>query len=57
MIGKSKDIDYFKGLSIKKLKEIIKILKAQLPREERTVITYSKNFTLSLSNYCQKQKT
>ncbi len=47
------DIEYFKSLSIKKVKEKIKEIKAQLPKEEQNVITYSKNFTLSLSNYCQ----
>ncbi len=47
------DIEYFKSLSIKKIKEKVKEIKAQLPKEEQNVITYSKNFTLSLSNYCQ----
>ncbi|MFX0071030.1 MAG: 7,8-didemethyl-8-hydroxy-5-deazariboflavin synthase subunit CofG [Candidatus Hermodarchaeota archaeon] len=28
---------------------------AHLPKEERNVITFSKNFTISLSNYCQNQ--
>ncbi len=49
----SKKLDYFKNLKIKDLKEKVKEIKAQLPREERSVITFSKNFTISLSNYCQ----
>jgi len=47
------ETSYFKNLSIKKIKEKVKEIKAQLPKEEQNLITYSKNFTLSLSNYCQ----
>jgi FO synthase subunit 1 len=47
------DIDYFNSLSIKKIKENVKEIKELLPKEEQNIITYSKNFTLSLSNYCQ----
>ncbi|MHA1534999.1 MAG: 7,8-didemethyl-8-hydroxy-5-deazariboflavin synthase subunit CofG [Promethearchaeota archaeon] len=43
------------NLTIKKLKEKTKSIKKELPREEQKVITFSKNFTLSLSNYCQNQ--
>ena len=50
-----KDLDYFKNLSIKNIKEKIGKIKAQLPQEEQHVITFSKNFTISLSNYCQNQ--
>jgi FO synthase subunit 1 len=49
------DINYFKGLSITDIKEKVEDIKAQLPNEEQKTITYSKNFTLSLSNYCQNQ--
>ncbi len=49
------EINYFKNLSIKKLKEKVNEIKAQLPSEKQKVISYSKNFTLSLSNYCQNQ--
>ncbi len=47
------DFDYLKGLSIKKLKNKVREIKAQLPIEEKNLISFSKNFTLSLSNYCQ----
>ena len=52
MINKGKT-DFLKKLSIKKLKQKVKEIKSLLPNEEQNVITYSKNFTLSLSNYCQ----
>ena len=48
-------IDYFKNLTIKELKKKIEDIKEELPKEERKLITFSKNFTLSLSNYCQNQ--
>ncbi|MFX0187221.1 MAG: 7,8-didemethyl-8-hydroxy-5-deazariboflavin synthase subunit CofG [Candidatus Hodarchaeota archaeon] len=47
------DINDFNSLSIKKLKEKVKEIKEQLPKEEKNIITFSKNFTISLSNYCQ----
>ncbi len=50
-----KDLEYLKRLSFKKIREIIQEIKAQLPKEERNLITYSRNFTISLSNYCQNQ--
>ncbi len=46
-------IDYFNSLSIKKIKEKVKEIRELLPKEEQNIITYSKNFTISLSNYCQ----
>ncbi|MFX1389616.1 MAG: 7,8-didemethyl-8-hydroxy-5-deazariboflavin synthase subunit CofG [Promethearchaeota archaeon] len=46
-------IDSLKNLSINKIKQKVKDIKSNLPLEERSTITYSKNFTLSLSNYCQ----
>ncbi len=51
MINKGQT-DFLKKFSIKKLKQEVKEIKSQLPNEEQNVITYSKNFTLSLSNYC-----
>ncbi|MFX1447266.1 MAG: 7,8-didemethyl-8-hydroxy-5-deazariboflavin synthase subunit CofG, partial [Promethearchaeota archaeon] len=42
-------------ISIKKLKEKISYIKKELPKKEQKVITFSRNFTLSLSNYCQNQ--
>ena len=52
-MNKIRDIDYFNSLSIKKIKEKVKEVKKLLPKEEQNIITYSKNFTISLSNYCQ----
>lgn len=49
----SKKSDYFKNLSIKNLKIKSQEINAQLPEQERNIITFSKNFTISLSNYCQ----
>ena len=48
-------IKQLKALNIKKLREKVKDIKAQLSEDEGNVITYSKNFTLSLSNYCVNQ--
>ncbi|MFW9949653.1 MAG: 7,8-didemethyl-8-hydroxy-5-deazariboflavin synthase subunit CofG [Candidatus Thorarchaeota archaeon] len=48
-------IEDFENLSIKSLKEKVKRIKAELPEEERKIITFSRNFTISLSNYCQNQ--
>ncbi len=45
----------FKSLSFKDIKEQVASIKAQLPEERRNIITYSRNFTLSLSNYCENQ--
>ncbi len=47
--------DEFKKFSLKQLIAKIKEIKAQLPIEKRYTITYSRNFTLSLSNYCINQ--
>jgi FO synthase subunit 1 len=46
-------IDSLKNLSINKIKKKVKEIKSDLQLEERNIITFSKNFTLSLSNYCQ----
>jgi len=48
-------INHLKSLNLKRLREKVKDIKAQLPERERKKITYSKNFTLSLSNYCVNQ--
>jgi len=50
-----KKVKELKSLSIKKLKEKVNEIKNELHKEEQKIITYSKNFTLSLSNYCQNQ--
>ncbi|MBY8981120.1 MAG: 7,8-didemethyl-8-hydroxy-5-deazariboflavin synthase subunit CofG [Candidatus Lokiarchaeota archaeon] len=55
MMNLSQKVEELENLTIKKLKEKIKSIKKELPREEQKVITFSKNFTLSLSNYCQNQ--
>ncbi len=54
-MNKNSEIRSFKKLTLKELKEEVKIIKDQLPSDEKKVITYSKNFTLSLSNYCINQ--
>jgi FO synthase subunit 1 len=48
-----KIIKSLKNLSLYKIKERVREIKLDLPSEERKIITFSKNFTLSLSNYCQ----
>ncbi len=47
--------DYFRNLSLRQIKQKVEKIKAQLPEQERNIITYSRNFTLSLSNYCVNQ--
>jgi len=51
----SQKVEELENLTIKRLKEKIESIKTELPKEEQNVITFSKNFTLSLSNYCQNQ--
>jgi FO synthase subunit 1 len=53
MRNKKKNIKYFKDLSLKHLREKIREIKKALPHEKRKIITYSRNFTISLSNYCR----
>ncbi|MFX0037827.1 MAG: 7,8-didemethyl-8-hydroxy-5-deazariboflavin synthase subunit CofG [Promethearchaeota archaeon] len=48
-------ISHLIDTNIKKLRKAVKDIRIQLPEERRNVITYSKNFTLSLSNYCINQ--
>ena len=45
----------FKDLSFKKLKLMVNEVRNQKSLEERNLVSFSKNFTLSLSNYCQNQ--
>ncbi|MHA2283383.1 MAG: 7,8-didemethyl-8-hydroxy-5-deazariboflavin synthase subunit CofG [Promethearchaeota archaeon] len=47
------EIDLLKTLTKKEIKEKVKVIRSHLPKDDRFLITYSKNFTLSLSNYCQ----
>ena len=54
-MNKNKEIEYLKTLSLKKLKEKTQEIKSQLPHDEQKVLSYSKNFTLALSNYCENQ--
>ncbi|MFX0032444.1 MAG: 7,8-didemethyl-8-hydroxy-5-deazariboflavin synthase subunit CofG [Candidatus Hodarchaeota archaeon] len=51
----SEDTNIYENLSIQKIKESVKEIKSSLPKENRNIITFSRNFTLSLSNYCQNQ--
>ncbi len=55
MMNLSQKVEELENLTIKKLKVKIESIRTELPREEQKVITFSKNFTLSLSNYCQNQ--
>ncbi|TFG16566.1 MAG: hypothetical protein EU533_08910, partial [Promethearchaeota archaeon] len=54
MINKE-TITNLQNLSLKKLREISNEIQNQKLVSERKIITFSKNFTLSLSNYCQNQ--
>ena len=51
----TKEIEQLEKIPIKALKEKIKSIREELPKEEQNIVTFSKNFTLSLSNYCQNQ--
>jgi len=55
MMNLSQKVEELENLTITQLKEKIESIKKELPREEQKVITFSKNFTLSLSNYCQNK--
>ncbi len=39
-------------LTLREIKEKVRIIKDELPLNERKIITFSKNFTIPLSNYC-----
>lgn len=54
-MNRKKEIESLKALSLKKLKGKVQDIKSQLPQNEQKVISYSKNFTLALSNYCENQ--
>ncbi len=49
------NVDFLRNLTLKQLREKVKDINEQSPKDEKNVITYSKNFTLSLSNYCVNQ--
>ena len=48
-------ITQLKNLKFNKIREKVKEIKTELSEQECSVITYSRNFTLSLSNYCVNQ--
>ncbi|TFF98516.1 MAG: 7,8-didemethyl-8-hydroxy-5-deazariboflavin synthase subunit CofG [Promethearchaeota archaeon] len=50
-----KSPSYYKKLSLEQLYSKVKAIRGEFPSEKRNVITYSRNFTLSLSNYCRNQ--
>jgi len=50
-----RDILKYKDLPFKKLKMMIQDIRNQKSVEEQNLVSFSKNFTLSLSNYCQNQ--
>ncbi|TXT60568.1 MAG: FO synthase subunit 1 [Promethearchaeota archaeon] len=52
MINKNKEIEKYKALTLRSLKHKVKELKRDFLEEKQKSITYSRNFTLSLSNYC-----
>jgi len=52
---KEEKIKELKNLSLRKLRELSNEIQNQKPPAERKRITFSKNFTISLSNYCQNQ--
>ncbi|MFW9894960.1 MAG: 7,8-didemethyl-8-hydroxy-5-deazariboflavin synthase subunit CofG [Candidatus Thorarchaeota archaeon] len=47
------EIESLNNLTLEDLKKEVRVIRSYLPNNERFQITYSKNFTLSLSNYCQ----
>ena len=51
----SKNLERLKYLSLKRLKAEVSEVRSELPTEKQNIITYSKNFTISLSNYCQNR--
>jgi len=52
-MNESRSYKNFKNLSLRRIKSEVKKIKKDFPIESQSLITYSKNFTLSLSNYCQ----
>ncbi|MFW9821447.1 MAG: 7,8-didemethyl-8-hydroxy-5-deazariboflavin synthase subunit CofG [Candidatus Thorarchaeota archaeon] len=47
------EIESLNNFTLEELKKEVRVIKSNSPKNERFQITYSKNFTLSLSNYCQ----
>lgn len=45
--------EYYKQLSLKEIQEKVRQVKKKKPQEKQNIITYSRNFTLSLSNFCR----
>ena len=54
-MNRDREIERLKTLSLKQLREKARDIRSNLPKDEQNVISYSKNFTLTLSNYCQNQ--
>jgi FO synthase subunit 1 len=48
-------VENLKALSFRSVKEKVKEIRKEFNKEDNKVITYSKNFTISLSNYCINQ--
>ena len=54
-MNRSNEIEHLKTLSLKKLRDKVQEIRSHLPQNEQIAISYSKNFTLALSNYCENQ--
>ncbi|MFX1301740.1 MAG: 7,8-didemethyl-8-hydroxy-5-deazariboflavin synthase subunit CofG [Promethearchaeota archaeon] len=52
---KNSEVKSLKKLTLKQIRERVKKVKDKLSINKKNVITYSKNFTLSLSNFCINQ--
>ena len=55
MMGKQPSLRDLKKRSLDDLRREVKKIEDRLSKDKRKIITYSKNFTLSLSNYCSNQ--
>ncbi|TFG03966.1 MAG: 7,8-didemethyl-8-hydroxy-5-deazariboflavin synthase subunit CofG [Promethearchaeota archaeon] len=51
----SQRIKELKSLSLRKIRQEVYNIRKELNKEHNKIITYSKNFTISLSNYCRNQ--
>jgi len=51
----SQKIEELKALSISKIRQGVNNIRKEVNKERNKFITYSKNFTISLSNYCRNQ--
>jgi len=47
-----KTIDQLEKLTLREIIQKVREIKNELPQNERKIITFSKNFTIPLSNYC-----